>query len=99
MNTKKILAGAGTSVLALATIFAVKANNHKPTVITTVFYTVSSACKSFSVGTPGVFTTASAGTQATIRTVGGSATRKNLWGTCDDSGGPASVANPIHFNP
>ncbi len=90
MNITKMVAASGAAVLAIAAVFA---GATKPTTtLSTVFYTVASVCNSFTVGTSPIrFTTAGAGTQATIKTAGG--TRRNLWGLCS-AGTPTK---PAHF--
>jgi hypothetical protein len=91
MNIKKISVASGAMLLAAVAVFAGVKKFAGP--ITQVFYTISGVCHSFNVAS-GVqnFTTGGSGTQATIKTSGGSSGH-NLWGVCSG----ATKGSPVHF--
>ena len=96
MKLRNVFLASGTLVLAGSAFLA---NAKKPfSVVTKLFYTVSSACRHFTV-VGNQFTTGSVtAVQASLRTQGTGA-RVTLWGGCTTTGGVTTLTNKVNFHP
>jgi hypothetical protein len=93
MKNSKLYTSATGAILAISSLLAL-IGNHRFTYPTTLYVsTTGGGCKAATVVSSGVFTTGGYGSQLTMRTIGGTRTRK-VWGTNSCAVG----AKPVHFH-